>query len=144
MPHPPQPFRDPDAPAASGAVMDPARGRAAAVAGQPEKTSVKETVTSIVIAFILAFVFRGFVIEAFLIPTGSMAPTLMGAHMRFTGPSTGYTWPVGPQFYPTDERGRPNSSLTPLAVQGSRDMPVFVHDPMTSEEIKSDGVPLRS
>lgn len=44
--------------------------------------SIKETFESIAIAFILAFVFRAFVVEAFVIPTGSMAPTLLGAHMR--------------------------------------------------------------
>lgn len=42
--------------------------------------STRETVESIVVAFILAFLFRAFVAEAFVIPTGSMAPTLMGAH----------------------------------------------------------------
>lgn len=62
---------------------------------QPPET-IKETLISIVIAFALAFVFRGFVVEAFVIPTGSMAPTLMGAHMRFQGRDTGYNWPVGP------------------------------------------------
>ncbi|MEO6435605.1 MAG: S26 family signal peptidase, partial [Tepidisphaeraceae bacterium] len=45
--------------------------------------SVKETIESILVAFILAFIFRAFVVEAFVIPTGSMAPTLLGAHMRF-------------------------------------------------------------
>lgn len=55
----------------------------------------KETIISIVIAFTMAFVFRGFIIEAFVIPTGSMAPTLMGAHMQFRGNSTGVEWPVG-------------------------------------------------
>src|SRR6185503_8369222 len=52
--------------------------------------SIKETIESILIAFILAFIFRGFVVEAFVIPTGSMAPTLLGAHMRFTCPDCGY------------------------------------------------------
>lgn len=42
--------------------------------------NTRETVESIVVAFILAFLFRAFVAEAFVIPTGSMAPTLMGAH----------------------------------------------------------------
>ena len=42
--------------------------------------SIRETVESIVVAFILAFLFRAFVAEAFVIPTGSMAPTLMGVH----------------------------------------------------------------
>ncbi|MEK6797977.1 MAG: S26 family signal peptidase [Planctomycetota bacterium] len=45
-----------------------------------ESEGVKETIESIVIALILAFVFRAFVVEAFVIPTGSMAPTLYGAH----------------------------------------------------------------
>ncbi|MFQ5494251.1 MAG: S26 family signal peptidase [Phycisphaerae bacterium] len=40
----------------------------------------RETLESIVIALILAFVFRAFIVEAFVIPTGSMAPTLYGAH----------------------------------------------------------------
>jgi signal peptidase I len=40
----------------------------------------RETVESVVIAFVLAFLFRTFEAEAFVIPTGSMAPTLMGAH----------------------------------------------------------------
>jgi len=55
---------------------------------------VKETIESILIAFILAFVFRAFVVEAFVIPTGSMAPTLLGAHMRFTCKECGYTFDV--------------------------------------------------
>src|SRR5687768_9747451 len=67
--------------------------------GQPEASShehantarsIKETIESILIAFILAFVFRAFVVEAFVIPTGSMAPTLLGAHMRFTCEDCGY------------------------------------------------------
>jgi signal peptidase I len=56
--------------------------------------TIKETLISIVIAFTMAFVFRGFVIEAFVIPTGSMAPTLMGAHMRLHSDQTGQDWPV--------------------------------------------------
>ncbi len=57
--------------------------------GSKSKTPVKkvanpyatrETIESVIVAFILAFLFRAFVAEAFVIPTGSMAPTLMGAH----------------------------------------------------------------
>lgn len=47
---------------------------------EPPIQATRETVESIVVAFILAFLFRAFVAEAFVIPTGSMAPTLMGAH----------------------------------------------------------------
>ncbi|MEX1231160.1 MAG: signal peptidase I [Planctomycetaceae bacterium] len=41
---------------------------------------IRETVESVVVAFILAFLFRAFEAEAFVIPTGSMAPTLYGRH----------------------------------------------------------------
>ena len=40
----------------------------------------RETIESVVIAIILAFLFRSFIGEAFVIPTGSMAPTLRGNH----------------------------------------------------------------
>src|SRR6187431_2964313 len=40
----------------------------------------RETVESVAMAVILALLFRGFVAEAFVIPTGSMAPTLQGRH----------------------------------------------------------------
>lgn len=46
----------------------------------PAPDGIKETLESIVVALILAFVFRAFIVEAFVIPTGSMAPTLYGAH----------------------------------------------------------------
>ena len=52
--------------------------------------SIRETVESVVIAFILAFLFRTFEAEAFVIPTGSMAPTLMGRHKDMECPECGY------------------------------------------------------
>ena len=97
----------------------------------PPGSQVKETLTSIAIAFILAFVFRAFVIEAFIIPTGSMAPTLMGAHMRFRGENTGAEWPVGPQYYYD-----PQTCQNPMPVQGGPGRPVIVHDPETREEME--------
>lgn len=63
--------------------------------GGASESNIKETVESILIAFILAFIFRAFVVEAFVIPTGSMAPTLYGAHMRFRCPDCGTTFDVG-------------------------------------------------
>ena len=45
-----------------------------------EHEGIKDTIESIIVALILAFVFRAFVVEAFVIPTGSTAPTLYGAH----------------------------------------------------------------
>jgi signal peptidase I len=59
--------------------------------------SVKETIESILVAFMLAFIFRAYVVEAFVIPTGSMAPTLLGAHMRFRCPDCGYRFEMNYQ-----------------------------------------------
>ncbi len=49
----------------------------------------------LITAFILAFVFRSFIMEAFRIPTGSMADTLMGAHFRLCCSQCGYKYDRG-------------------------------------------------
>lgn len=61
---------------------DAPRSSASAKAAAPttRRESNRETVESIVVAVILALLIRGFEAEAFVIPTGSMAPTLMGRH----------------------------------------------------------------
>ena len=46
------------------------------------------------IAFVLAFLFRTFEAEAFVIPTGSMAPTLMGRHKDVKCQICGYPYQV--------------------------------------------------
>lgn len=48
--------------------------------GKKKKGFVRENLESILIAIALAFILRIFVVEAFKIPTGSMAPTLLGQH----------------------------------------------------------------
>jgi len=55
----------------------------------------RETVESIVIAFTLALLFRAFEAEAFVIPTGSMAPALMGRHKDLVCTSCGRDYRVG-------------------------------------------------
>ena len=57
--------------------------------------SIIETLQSLIIAFAFAFIFRAFVAEAFVIPTGSMAPTLLGAHLLASSPDSGYQFEVG-------------------------------------------------
>ncbi len=64
-------------------------------AGQAPQETVRETFDSIVIAFILAFVFRAFIIEAFVIPTGSMAATLNGAHGNMICENCGWEFAYG-------------------------------------------------
>ena len=71
----------------------PEKGRTAA-ARPEEETNVVETLQSLIVAFALAMSVRSFVTEGFVIPTGSMAPTLMGAHLRMTSPATGYSYPI--------------------------------------------------
>jgi signal peptidase I len=57
--------------------------------------TLRETVESVAIAFILAFMFRTFEAEAFVIPTGSMAPTLQGRHKDIVCPQCGYEYRTG-------------------------------------------------
>ncbi|MCE5267438.1 MAG: signal peptidase I [Planctomycetaceae bacterium] len=56
---------------------------------------IRETIESLAIAFVLAFLFRTFEAEAFVIPTGSMAPTLMGRHKDLNCPMCGYRYQLG-------------------------------------------------
>ncbi len=60
----------------------------------PSPAAIRETVESVVIAFVLAFLFRTFEAEAFVIPTGSMAPTLMGRHKDLVCPKCGFPYQV--------------------------------------------------
>lgn len=103
---------------------------------QHDATTIKDTLASIIIAFVLAFVFRAFVIEAFVIPTGSMAPTLYGQHMRFYSPQSGATWAVGPWDYQV-------STQRPLPVQGQR-RAIVVNDPLTGYRMDRRNVRRRS
>ena len=59
------------------------------------QSGIIETFQSLVVAFALAMVFRGFVVEGFVIPTGSMAPTLLGQHLLMHSDQTGQDFPVG-------------------------------------------------
>lgn len=58
----------------------------------PKKENFKETIEQLLIAFILAFIFRCFIVEAFVIPTGSMAPTLLGQHVDVRCSDCGYAF----------------------------------------------------
>lgn len=110
-------------------------------AKQDTPETIKETLISIVIAFALAFVFRGFVIEAFVIPTGSMAPTLMGAHMKFRGAETGVEWAVNPW----DAEPRNTSNYTsPQTGHSIGASGIAVYDPISGQDMTRNRVPLYS
>lgn len=56
--------------------------------------SRRESIESFVVAFIIAYVVKSFAFEAFVIPTGSMAPTLMGQHKDYNCPQCGFLYAV--------------------------------------------------
>ena len=69
-----------------------------AVAGKPKpkrQEGMRETIEAVAIAFILAFVFKTFEAEAFVIPTGSMAPTLYGRHKEVTCSGCNMPYTIG-------------------------------------------------
>jgi signal peptidase I len=77
---------------------------------EKELNVYRDTVESIGVAIILAFVLRAFVVEAFVIPTGSMAPRLMGEHWDLRCPYCGTAFAYGaeantPQGYAMPPNG---------------------------------------
>lgn len=56
---------------------------------------LRDTIESIIIALVFAFVFRAYSAEAFVIPTGSMAPTLYGRHKELHCAECGVKYAVG-------------------------------------------------
>jgi signal peptidase I len=67
---------------------------------------VRETLESLAVAFILALMFKAFIAEAFVIPTGSMAPTLMGAHKDLVCEECGFQYQCGASSEFTDTGSR--------------------------------------
>ncbi|QDT64159.1 signal peptidase I [Calycomorphotria hydatis] len=60
-----------------------------------KRDGMRDTIESIVVAFIFAFLVRSFEAEAFVIPTGSMAQTLMGRHKDVTCPECSHQFQIG-------------------------------------------------
>ncbi len=90
--------------------------RSPSPAAPPKSTdeTIKETFESIVIAFILAFIFRAYVVEAFVIPTGSMAPTLLGQHVKAACPQCGYRFDVDASGKTHTDSDRPMPTPCPM------------------------------
>jgi signal peptidase I len=116
----------------------------------------RETVESIVVAFVLALLFRSFEAEAFVIPTGSMAPTLMGRHRDLVCETCGEDYRVGcskelnestcvlePRAFVRQSRC-PNcgavARLTDAAGRYLHDYPAFTGDRIIVEKLAYDFV----
>jgi len=74
-------------------------------------SEARESMEAVVVAFILAFLFRTFEAEAFVIPTGSMAPTLLGRNKEADCPRCGQHIVVGA----SDEIQQDTEMLDPKA-----------------------------
>ncbi|HET9961780.1 MAG TPA: signal peptidase I [Nitrospiraceae bacterium] len=107
-PDPNQPSRD-ELSATPGPVRSPSSEEAnreptavAATASQAgRKSIVREYAEAIVVAMLLAFAIRVFVVQAFKIPSGSMIPTLLiGDHILVSKLSYGLQWPTNCRFQP--------------------------------------------
>ncbi len=64
-----------------------------------KKSLIREYSEAIIIAIVLAFTIRVFVVQAFKIPSGSMIPTLLiGDHILVSKLAYGLQWPTDCQF----------------------------------------------
>ncbi len=72
--------------------------------------AVRETMEALVIALVLAFFFKGFAAEAYVIPTGSMAPTLMGRHKDLQCAQCGYHFQISASEESSDGADIPTRS----------------------------------
>ncbi len=92
--------------------------------------SVIDTIEAIIIALIIALTFRAFIVEAFVIPTGSMAPTLLGAHFKAVCPKCGYEFDV-------------DANVGMQAVMGPNGQMQIPQNPDRAAELRSNtGVPV--
>ena len=114
----------PQAPRGGGSRPVPAAAgvSAAPAAVRDPRAGGRETVESIVVAFTLALLFRAFEAEAFVIPTGSMAPTLMGRHKDLACAGCGADFQLGCSAEEDDDAQRRRAELA--AVDGAGGDPV--------------------
>lgn len=74
-------------------------GESSSVSQPVKKSVIREYAEAIVVAMLLAFAIRVFVVQAFKIPSGSMIPTLLiGDHILVSKLSYGIQWPSQCKF----------------------------------------------
>lgn len=89
-----------------------------AVTGTEEQThhgpkdSIREIVETVVFVIVLVLLLKTFVAEAFVIPTGSMATTLLGHHIAGNCPKCGFYFPVNASNEIEDQDGFQQSRVT--------------------------------
>ncbi len=79
----------------------PAGASGVATSESSAKSIIREYAEAIVVAMLLAFAIRVFVVQAFKIPSGSMIPTLLiGDHILVSKLSYGLQWPTDCKLQP--------------------------------------------
>jgi predicted RNA-binding Zn-ribbon protein involved in translation (DUF1610 family) len=74
------------------------------------KDSFRELIETIVFVVVLVLMLKTFLAEAFVIPTGSMATTLLGYHHKFPCEKCGYTNLINAS-YEADPQDRPKEDV---------------------------------
>lgn len=86
----------------------------AAKPAAPHRDGIREVVETIVFVTVLVLLLKSFVAEAFVIPTGSMAETLLGYQRFVTCSDCGHVYPVN-----CSEEVEPQDNRTPTPVEAS-------------------------
>lgn len=110
-------------------------GKKAKAKAKPKRNEgARETFESIAIAFALAFVFKTFQAEAYVIPTGSMAPTLYGRHKEIACEGCGYEFAFGASLELNQASGQLVRRITEIDCPNcgknndAKDAPVYTGD----------------
>jgi signal peptidase I len=91
----------------------PRAGRSEPAVGAARVAEISQTILT---GLMLAFIFRAFLVEPFIIPTGSMADTLVGRHATCTCPVCGWEYKYAPLRSPSPAGGEfvcPSDSTCP-------------------------------
>jgi len=89
-------------------MTDPRPAAHCGTQADPASGVIRQTVDLVVVLCLGVLVFRTFSAEAYVVPTGSMAPTLLGNHRELTCPNCDYIFVIG-----LDEEGRPPHPVCP-------------------------------
>src|SRR5947209_859745 len=80
----------------------------------PRPSPIPRATAEFLVVLIIGILFaRTFATEAYIVPTGSMAPTLLGMHRDFVCPNCGLRFSLG-----MDESGRIGRPVCPNCGQG--------------------------
>jgi signal peptidase I len=80
--------------APAGRTASPAPGADKDKKPPEQKDAFREIVETVVFVVVLVLLLKAFMAEAFVIPTGSMATTLLGYHQDISCPQCGFRFPL--------------------------------------------------